>query len=286
MYSIPSVGRGAGPQLGAASSVRKRYAPNAGPLQATPQGVTPTTGSGPLTATPGLVQQTVAPPGSSQWPQGNYKPSPIPSSQPGGIANVNVPGATVSPYGPGNDLRGAMVTPSAGSNRSEIAKQRLDAFDTESAPMIRDQIRAVGQKAAQYGRLGLGETAIETLTPYTNYLSNRKALETRLAADTAEGQISDERSNRGELRGERDFEQSMSRQAIEDAFRQRQVESGEYDSSYNHALQQAALQGGVDPTAVYLGASGNASSNANQAWNGASAAWQAYLASRQQPRAS
>lgn len=89
----------------------------------------------------------------------------------------------------------------SGPSRSAIASQRLSAFDTEAQPMIDKGIKAVGKKAASLGRLGMGQTSIETLEPYTDYLTQRKAMETRLAADTAEGEIADRRNQLSDVRG-------------------------------------------------------------------------------------
>lgn len=82
------------------------------------------------------------------------------------------------------------------ANRSELARQRLAAFDAEAQPQIADGIKAVGKRAAALGRLGMGDTSIQALRPYTDYLTARSAMATRLAADTAEGEIGDARDRR------------------------------------------------------------------------------------------
>ena len=116
---------------------------------------------------------------------------------------------------------------SRGNDRSSIARDRLSAFDARAEPRIRDQLRSVGQRAAALGRIGMGETSVEALRPYTDYLSQRAALEKDLAADTAAGEIEDRRAaldaaralvgeeeafgagRRSELRGERSFETAV-----------------------------------------------------------------------------
>lgn len=147
-----------------------------------------------------------------------------------GDAPPQMPIVGTTPFGPGNDLRyqavqpdtpfksvatdvaqgpavdptvspelakyralqsGAADTLSTGPTRGEIAQKQLDAFDLKAQPGIRDGIRAVGQRAAALGRIGNGQTAIEALTPYTDYLNNRAALSNELSASTATGEIAD-----------------------------------------------------------------------------------------------
>jgi hypothetical protein len=174
-----------------------------------------------------------------------------------------------------------------GPSRTQIAMDRLAAFDKASEGQVRDQIRSVGQKAAQYGRLGMGDTSVETLKPYTDYLTQREGLKYNLAADTAEGEISDrfqgfdalsgyegrsrgyESGQRGEYRDERDFQDQMARDAMDNAFRGRQLESGEFSDDYNRQLQEYLLQLGVDPTAAFLGASNQFGQSAATSVSGA-----------------
>lgn len=152
-----------------------------------------------------------------------------------------------------------------GTSRSQIARDQLQAFDLESQPQIRDQIRAVGQQAAKFGRLGMGDTAVETLRPYTDYLTNRDALSHRLAAETASGEISDRLANvgqfsnlvgqeegigasrRNELRGERDYSTQVADTNIGRAIGERDartaVDTGNVSRSYdaNRTALDAAL---------------------------------------------
>lgn len=118
---------------------------------------------------------------------------------------------------------GAANSLTSGTTRSEIARQQMEAFDLENQPLIRDQLRAVGQRAASLGRLGMGDTAVEALNPFTDYLTRRAAMAKQLGAETAEGEIGDRfntlgaarglvgeeesiaSGRRGELRGERDY---------------------------------------------------------------------------------
>lgn len=111
-----------------------------------------------------------------------------------------------------------------GRTRSQIAQDQMEAFDLENQPQLRDQLRAVGQRAASLGRLGMGDTAVEALNPFTDYLTRRAGMAKQLGAETAEGEISDRfntldasrglvgeeegigAGRRNELRGERDYE--------------------------------------------------------------------------------
>lgn len=198
-------------------------------------------------------------------------------------------------YGPGNDLRNQQVTPqdtadqtafrtlrmnaantlASGPSRGDIAQKTLDAFDLRAQPKIRDQIRSVGQQASRFGRLGMGDTAVETTRPFTDYLTERAALSSDLAARTAEGEIGDrfdsldsfrglvgdeegiQSGRRNELRGERGFQRQMGRDAIEDSFRTHDVESGDYNDEFDRYLRMLTLGYGMNPTSTFLDASRN-----------------------------
>lgn len=96
---------------------------------------------------------------------------------------------------------GAADAIATGPNRQKIAEDRLASFDMQAQPQMRDQIRDVGQRAAALGRIGNGQTSIEALTPYTDYLTKRASLSKDLAAETAAGDISDRQNNLSAFRG-------------------------------------------------------------------------------------
>ena len=259
------------------------------------------TAGGLVKAGPGAILREGAPLAGGGDPNPSAPPPPPVPMQP------NVAGTAVTPYGPGNDLRGGAVLPAvseraggasgmvdsaaqaigSGPGRQQIAMDRLSAFDTAAQPMIRDKIQAVGRSAAKFGRLGMGDTGIEATRPFTDYLTQRDAYSKQLAADTAEGEIGDrfrgfdalsgyergvrgfEAGERDEVRGERDFQSDMARDALNDAFRERQFESGEFSDDYNRALQEYLLQLGVDPTGAFLGISNQFGNSAASSVSGA-----------------
>jgi hypothetical protein len=213
-------------------------------------------------------------------------------------------GYAASSFGPGSDLRSTQINPADssdqsifrqqrmnaannlanGASRSEIAQQRLAAFDQAAEPAIRDGIRRVGQQASKFGRLGMGETEVETLRPYTDYLTQRAALSKNLAADTAEGEIGDRfntlgafrslfgdeestnASRRGEVRGERDWQQTLAQLAFENAFRTRGMENSEQQQAFQQALGLAGIGYGDNPYGEMLTGANQYGQNAGQSW--------------------
>jgi hypothetical protein len=88
-----------------------------------------------------------------------------------------------------------------GPSRSDIAKQQLQAYDLEHANDLRNNTRAVGQSAAKFGRLGQGATEQAVTQTLADMERQRRAEELRLAASTAEGDITDRLSNLNALQG-------------------------------------------------------------------------------------
>lgn len=214
---------------------------------------------------------TELPPGTTgrEPPPGTTEPPPPQNLR--GNVYAPVPGQDLTRYrGMRDDAAGNLAN---GPTRQQIAQQNLEAFDTAAAPQIRDQIRAVGQRAAALGRTGMGDTEVETMRPYTDYLTQRQAMATQLAADTAEGEIGDrryavdamgrmvrdeygyERGDRDEWRDERSWQRDEGQLGIENRIRGRQLESGEQMDEYNRRLQAEAMRMGVDPSMIYFGAS-------------------------------
>jgi hypothetical protein len=208
-------------------------------------------------------------------PQGTGTPlrpapgTPTQNTSPGG-SMAAVGGASLPPmttFDETNNLRDKQINPST-ADRGTIAQNYLDAFDTRAEPMLRDKLRGVGQRAAALGRIGMGDTAVEALNPYTDYLKERAALSSELAGRSAEGNISDERSNRGEYRTERDYQESLNRKAIEDAVRQYQL--GE--TSKNNEFGRNATTAGI-----MMNAGQNAGANAGMDWSAIASLLAPYL---------
>lgn len=208
-------------------------------------------------------------------------------------------------FGPGNDLRATQINPSAsgalsnldtlvgnaanavgnGKSREQIANDSLDAFDLRAQPVIRDRQRTAGQRAAQFGRIGMGDEGIEQLRPYTDYLTERAALSKDLAAETATGDISDrlnrlsaldnaqgqrygqEAGGREELRGERGYQTQTARYAIEDAIRQFMLEQQAQAQEFNQGTQLAGIGYGNSPSNLFFGAGQQYGQNAGLDFN-------------------
>lgn len=221
-------------------------------------------------------------------------------------------------------------------SRSDIAMQRLAAFDADEAPRVRELQRASGQRSAALGRIGSGMAAIEALQPFVDYRTRRSALATQLAADTAEGEIGDavrerdtrlgvqergvdralgarrsalelatgvsgqdragdiatldalrdtegsildtEQGYRDEFRGERDYEQLLSRAAIEDAIRQRGMENAEVQGNWARAFAEANPESNA--ASGYLGAAQQAGALAGSGYGGAADLFGSWLSRR------
>lgn len=153
----------------------------------------------------------------------------------------------------------------SGPSRSEIAMRELDAFDMESSPQIRDQMQAVARKAAALGRTGMGETSFEASQPFVDFLTRRAALESRLAGQTAEGEIQDRQNvlnasrglvgeeeqigagRRGELRGERAYGTAIDESNLGRRIEERNTELGlaERNVGRQYDARRAALEAGM-----------------------------------------
>lgn len=225
--------------------------------------------------------------------------TPVPgvgaNAGPSTTANTTAP---TTPFGPGSDLQSTQINPTpsdrldklntladtaaqnvgGGQSRGQIAQQYLDAFDQAAQPQIRDQIRSVGQKAATFGRLGMGDTSVEALNPYTDYLTQRSAYAKQLAGDSASGDITDRLNNlqaldaaqgqtsnqdtsgRNELRTERQYQTTSAQTAIQNALEQWQAQEQAKNSQFGRdatvaglnmtAAQQAQASAGVDWAAL------------------------------------
>lgn len=162
-------------------------------------------------------------------------PGPLPSPA------YSAQQSTVQPFGPEADLRYQSVLPDPSVDRFGLAQDRFDQFAESTNPAYEAALRAATQRAAASGRLGSGMLT----TTYGDYASNR-ARELDLArqgflTDALEGTIGDARSDRSELRGERDYQYGVSRQAIEDEIRNLLVGDQLTDSAFDRQTRLASL---------------------------------------------
>ncbi len=264
-------------------AIRRRRAELMGQRPAGPSGGTPTLPPASGEPRPGIPERPNGTPTQPSRPVPTIPAMPqIPS----------VGGPPLTEFGPGNDLRSSQINPTAspgltaldnqvssaasavsgGKSREQIANDSLDAFDLRAQPMIRDRQRAAGQRAAQFGRIGMGEEGVEQLRPFTDYLTERAALSKDLAAETASGDITDrlnrlsalsstqgqrygqEASARDEFRTERGNQNSMQRQAVQDAVQQFLLEMQAQDQEFRQGSTLAGIGYGNSPSNLFFGA--------------------------------
>jgi hypothetical protein len=196
--------------------------PTTPPVTVPPQGTTQLSDTG-LT-TPITVPDTPALP-------------PVPS------AADAVPGANVTPFGPGNDLRFDAILPDAGVNRLDLANQYFDQYAESTNPAYEQALRAATQRAAANGILGSG-----MLTNTYGDVATQRAHDLDLQrrgflTNALEGTIQDALNNRTELRGERGYQSDQAQQAVEDEIRRILLESQLGNTSFNQQMDLAQLLG-------------------------------------------
>lgn len=209
--------------------------------------------------------------------------TPLPAPTP-------IPGVT--PITPG-DLRGQRVDPVnsaradqyagrvdasvdklSGIDRTKTARDVLSLFDEQSARPMADQIRSVGRSAAKFGRLGLDQTGAEVRKIDERHNEQRGQLQRQLANDVASGSIDDlfrttdvvrgvrgdvlgeDAQRRGELRGERGYEDTLAREARSDSIEQDMAERAARAQDFAEGSSLAGLGHGGLPDDVLMRAAG------------------------------
>lgn len=222
--------------LGAASSimgqVMKPRIPGVGRIPGMPAqpGGMPNVGAQP--AQPTVPQMTVAGGnvGSTgvKAPANAAAPAPLPLPLP-----IQSPNAAITRIDPANDLRSTMIAPTAGPSRSQIALDRLKSFDMDTADERARGIRDIGRSAAKFGRLGSSMVSTDLGSLEERLARAREQMLLNLSANTAEGEIGDARMDRGELRGERNFQVDRADNAIDRNVQQRFMEDALVNSQFN-----------------------------------------------------
>lgn len=88
-------------------------------------------------------------------------------------------------------LDNALNQLSSGPDRTALAMQKLQDFDTAGQPELEAGFRRVGQVAAKFGRLGSGMTTNDLTGLQGTYDRNKMLLKNELARSVAEGDIND-----------------------------------------------------------------------------------------------
>lgn len=186
-----------------------------------------------------------AAPGPAAPPAPPAAPTPTPAVpfQPPAAPQVQYPStAQVTQINPLDDLRSKQITPGAGQSRSDIASGRLRLFEEEQGDERRRGITDIGRAASSLGRLnsGMVTTDLGNLEERLGISRNREAA--RLAGDTAEGEISDARYDRGELRGERDYQTGQAQQGLDNRVRQLSLEEALLQGQHDRGYDQSRLE--------------------------------------------
>lgn len=186
--------------------------------------------------------------------------TPLPGGAPG------VAGAAVSQINPAQDLRHAAITPdNAGApNLTELAAQKYGDFAGRQSDLLNRNLRAIGGRQAAMGRVGYGPNNEEYRDIADVFSRNDAEFRRALASDVARGDLDERRSQRGELRGERDYQTGLDREAQDRAIQRTMLEDALTNSEFNRQYRTADLEygagtdrmddasGGWDDLAKYL----------------------------------
>lgn len=191
---------------------------------------------------------------TSTTPTGATLPAPVPpigtplgDAMPVGGTSGNpyqeVPGATVTPFGPGNDLQYQAILPGQGTDRLGLAQQYFDQFAQSTDPAYQQTLRAATQRAAANGILGSG-----MLTNTYGDVATQRAQALDLArrgylTDALQASIQDAINNRNELRTERGYQSGTNQQAITDQINQLLLQDQLGGNAFDRQLQLAQLLG-------------------------------------------
>lgn len=176
---------------------------------------------------------------------------PVPQLPPPGDLTMSGGGnglTDVSQFTPGQNLIGSQITPGA-TDRMALAKDYFNQFQEATNPAYENTIRTATQRAAANGRLHSGMLT----TDYGNLAEGRARdldlLQRGLLTDATQASIQDAANARGELRTERDYQNGLSQEAINNAIQQYLLQMN---------LGNTQLQAGEsgNPSAILLGASG------------------------------
>ena len=150
-----------------------------------------------------------------------------------------------------------------GPDRGELASQAFSRIQEASAPRFQSELRDVGRRAAALGRIGSGVTTSELGDVQVTRERDLDLLRRGLATDAAGRQLDDrfrtlgategvadrlfgqERSSRGELRGERGFQTALDQQGIQNRVQQRQLEESLLQGQFGRDFSQQQLFAGI-----------------------------------------
>ena len=251
------------------------------PIPGTPAGqLPPTQPSGPTPITPGIPG--IVPPGEGPTPiTPSVGPTQAPSAG-GRPETSNFGSQAITQFDRENNLISSQINPlatdrlrgtrgavdeaaqafgTAAPDRGELARREFARFREEDEPNFQARVRDIGRNAATFGRIGsgvtttrLGDLGLERerdINRRFESLSDRAAGQTlgdRFQQLSGLAGLEAQQSGqgfreRGELRGERGFQEGLDRRGVEDQIRQRLLENQEQGTAFDQQFAQQNLLG-------------------------------------------
>lgn len=148
------------------------------------------------------------------------------------------------------------VSSLGGPSRTELAKQALKDLDTQGAVDLQNRFRKVGQTAAKFGKIGMGDVNAELGSIQGDYERDRLAKENELARSVAEGDISDRFRRvdavsglrgqesgiasglRGEQRTERDYDTNLDTENLGRQMDERDLETALEENNLGRRISE------------------------------------------------
>lgn len=249
---------------------------------------------------------TLPPPPPPVGSVGGPMVQPPAPTAPGGAPATTGTGAAITPITPGgaNDLRYAMISgndPRLGTtqgmvdtaaatvanapDRQALAAQAFQLLRDQTEPQFQMDQRTIGQNAAKFGRIGAGMTTNELTS--LDQARERDLLNAQrgLSLDAAGSTLSDRlnqlgalsglegqqfgqgQASRGELRGERSYQDQIDQQARDNEIQTRMLEDQLLNSQFGRDQSRAALEAqigfGQDPAGTLMQQGGYYGDQAN-----------------------
>lgn len=189
------------------------------------------------------------------------------------------PGAPITDFGPGNDLRFSQVNPTAsgrltnladlstgaatkigqGPSLSDAASKQFDLLGQQSAEQRKLGIQDIGRSAATFGRLGSGKVTTDLGNLEDVLRTREEQARAGLSAQTAIGEGENRRADlaslyglesgvagqeaakRGEVRGERGYQTDTAQQTLDNQVKQKALEDALLNSQYGRAATEAGV---------------------------------------------
>lgn len=284
--------RGTAGLVGGMKPVRPRFGAPVGPPrpQAPVSGIAPagvpTTQTAPVsqaTASPHVLTKTASGAAKPWMAPGGAGDAPPTGTPPQMMTAAPGSPTPISTFGPGNDLLSSQINPgNSGVNRTQIAQNTLASYDAQDAPRLAGEMRAVGQNAAKFGRIGAGMTTNDLTGIEATHARDRGSLAASLASGLADSTVNDARANNDELRTERSYQTGRSDKAQQDQINQKILEDQLLNSRFGRAKTLTDTGYGSDPSSLLSGMGQDAGNQAASSVSGGIS----LLKNRQQPTGS